>query len=231
MTNPLGGITLTSYDPANNVIQTTDESNNFTWAPNVVTNYTYTGDNQFASTTVDPGGSLAATTKDSYDPDGNLFCSASADAVKEIRQLPVPALGGQLDHHPACSHHLFYSTSPGSQQANKVTATFYDANGRPSAKTRPRRGNVDTHGGRQRAHLLQLPDPTDVSTWLTGHPVWHLPLVCPGRPATPPPPAQGSNPGYVATDAFHVPAGRTSSSTGRGRGIPPVTPTPRAGKP
>jgi len=75
VTNPLGGITLTTYDADNNVTGTTTESSSPTADPNVVTTYTYDGDDQVLSTTVDPGGSLASTTAEAYDPDGNVYCS------------------------------------------------------------------------------------------------------------------------------------------------------------
>ena len=46
----------------------------------MVTTYTYDADDRVLSTTLDPGGSLASTTAEAYDPDGNVYCSVSADA-------------------------------------------------------------------------------------------------------------------------------------------------------
>ena len=79
VTNPLGGITLTTYDPAGNVDTTTVESNNSTSDPNLVTAYTYNADNEVYETVVGSGSS-AATTLQRYDPNGNVFCSVSANA-------------------------------------------------------------------------------------------------------------------------------------------------------
>ena len=79
-TSPLGGITLSTYDPAGNIIKTTVESNNSAIAPNVVTVKVYDADNRVVSTTLGSGSASPATTLTSYDPDGNAFCSVSANA-------------------------------------------------------------------------------------------------------------------------------------------------------
>ena len=205
VTGPLGGITLTTYDTANNVLQTTVESNNATADPNVVTSYSYDADNRVVSTTVDPGGgSLAATTLQAYDPDGNVYCSVSANAYAagtSAYQCP-PWQPAWISSPPSPSS--LYSSTPTSAQADNVTTTFYDANGDELQSTNP---DVDTSitavDGDGRTYCSA--DPTNVSTWLTAHPSGTYPYLC---PSTPPltAPAQGSDPGYVTT--IFDPAGR-----------------------
>ena len=127
--NPLGGITLYTYDQNGNKVSQEVESNDSTNDPSVTTDYAYDGDNQLLSTTIDPGGSLSATTLQSYDPDGNVYCSVSANAYAEgssSYQCP-PWQSSWIASTPSPSD--LYSSTPDSSQANNVTTTFYDANG------------------------------------------------------------------------------------------------------
>jgi len=137
VTNPLGGITLTSYDADNNVTQTTVESNNATSDPDVVTTKTYDADDQNTSTTVDPSSSQASTTEQSYDPDGNVYCSVSANATaagSSAYQCP-PWQGSWITSPPTPTS--LYSSSPSSTQANNVTTTFFNDDGQQVQTTNP----------------------------------------------------------------------------------------------
>jgi RHS repeat-associated protein len=206
-TNPLGGITLTSYDPANNVVQTTAESNNSSADPDVTTTYGYDADNQVTSLTVDPAGSLAATTVQAYDPNGNVYCSVSANAVASgsYQCPPWQPAWASTPPNPA----PLYSSTPSAAQADNVTTTFYDADGDQLQST-----NADTQtsiaafDGDGRTYCTS--DPVNVGAWLSAHPSGTYPYLC---PATPPstPPAQGSGPGYLTT--IYDAAGRVVSST------------------
>ena len=137
VTNPLGGITLSSYDDDNNVLQTTVESNNSTSDPNVVTTNTYDADDQVTSTTVDSGSSLASTTQKSYDPNGNAYCSVSANATaagSSTYQCP-PWQAAWIASPPSPSS--LYSSTPTSAQADNVTTTFYNDDGQQVQSTNP----------------------------------------------------------------------------------------------
>jgi len=131
-TNPLGGIVLTQYDPAGNVVLTTTESNDGTNDPNVVTSTSYDQDNRAASTTTDPGGSLSATTEQAYDPNGNTYCSESANATA---QLPTgcQAVVWQPGWITAPPNPATEYPSP----ANDVTLSFTDADGNQVQSTNP----------------------------------------------------------------------------------------------
>jgi RHS repeat-associated protein len=207
VTNPLGGVTLKTYDSANNVTQTTVESTNSTAAPNVVTDYSYDGDNRVVSTTVDPGGSVAATTEQAFDPDGDVYCSVSANAVTANDFQCPPWLAGWVTSPPSPTS--LYSATPNSNQADQVTTTFYDADGDQVQTTNP---DVDTTvtavDGDGRSYCSS--DPANVAVWLAAHPSGVYPYGCPSSPPSSPP-AQGSNPGYLTT--IYDAAGRTVSST------------------
>ena len=181
VTNPLGGITLTSYDPAGNVIQTTVESNNSTSDPNVVTDYTYDADNQPASTTVDPGGSLAATTEESYDPDGNVFCSVSANAVAS-GSLPVPPLAGRLDRRPAQSRLAVLDHARPRPRPTRSPPPSTTPTANRCSRTNPDVQTTDQRRRRRRAHLLQLRSHQRFGL-ADRQPVGHLPLFVPDHPA------------------------------------------------
>jgi RHS repeat-associated protein len=208
VTNPLGGITLTSYDTAGNTAQSTVESNNSTADPNVVTSYGYDADNRVTSTTVDPGGgTLQEKTEQSYDPDGNVFCTASAKAVTGAN-FQCPIWQPTWIASPPNPMSL-YSSTPTSAQANDVTTNFYDPVSNEIQTTDPDiHTTVNAFDPAQRTYCTS--DPTNVGSWLSGHPGATYPYLCPSAPPTSPP-AQGSNPGY-STTIFDA-AGNTSSST------------------
>lgn len=195
-TNALGGTTLTTYDAVGNVSQSTVESNDSTNAPNVVTSYHYDADNRVISTTVDPGGgSLQSKTEQAYDPDGNTFCSVSANAVATA-SFQCPTWQTTWITAPPSPSSL-YSTTPTSAQANDVTIAFYDANGNEVQTTNP---DVDTTvsafdpDGRTYCSA----DPTNVAAWLTANPSGSYPYLCPSSPPTSAP-STSSDPGYTTT--------------------------------
>jgi RHS repeat-associated protein len=208
VTNPLGGITLSAYDGASNVIQTTVESNNATSDPNVVTENTYDADNRVTSTTVGYGSSVPATTLSSYDPNGNVFCSVSANAVAAgTTAYQCPAWQtGWIASPPSPS--TLYSTTPTFAQANNVTTTFFNAGGQQLQSTNPDvQTTITVVDGDGRAYCNS--DPVNVSAWLTSTPSSTYPYLCPSTPPTTAP--TGTTTGYTTT--IFDPAGRTSSST------------------
>jgi RHS repeat-associated protein len=197
MTNPLGGLSLDTYDGANNVLANTVESNNATADPNVVTTYTYDADNRVVSATVDSGSSLAATNLTSYDPNGDVYCTVSPNAVtsgSSTYQCP-PWQTSWIVTPP--SPVSLYSSSPSSSQANNVTTDFFNADGTLVQDTNP---NVDTTinvvNGDGDSYCSA--DPTNVATYLTAHSSATYPYLCPTTPPTTPP-SSGSNPGYSTT--------------------------------
>lgn len=203
-TNSLGGVTLHSYDGAGNDTQKVVESNNATSAPNITTDYSYDADNRLVSTTVDPGGSPSATTLQSYEPDGNVYCSVSTNAVAAgSGAYQCPLWQAAWIAAPPSPSSLY----PGS--ANNVTTNFYDPNGSLVQTTNP---SVDTtvtaYDADGRSYCTS--DPTNVAAWLSAHPSGTYPYLCPNQPPTSPP-AQGSNPGYTTT--IYDASGRVSSST------------------
>lgn len=209
VTNPLGGITLTGYDAASNPTQTTVESNNSTAAPNVVTTDTYDADNRVISTTTGAGSAQAATTASFYDPNGNLYCSVSANA--EAQGAPAfqcPAWQPAWITGPPNPASL-YSTTPTAAQANNVTASFYNADGRQLQTTNPDvQTTITAADGDGRSYCSA--DPTNVSAWLAAHPGGIYPYLCPAAaPSTPP--AQGSDPGYATS--IYDPVGHLVSKT------------------
>ncbi len=209
VTNPLGAITLNSYDAAGNIVQTTVESNNPTSAPNIVTAYTYDADNRVASTTVGSGSAAPATTLNSYDPNGNTFCSVTADAYaagSSTYQCPLwqPSW---ITSPPTPSS--LYSTTPTSSQANNVTTSFYNVDGNQLQSTNSDvETSVSVADGDGRTYCTS--DPVNVSIWLSGHSGGTYPYLCPNVPPSTPP-STGSNPGYTTT-IFDA-AGRTLSTT------------------
>ena len=210
VTNPLGGINLDQYDSAGNVLTATAETLGTTASPNVVTSYSYDADGRAISTTVDPGGgSAASTTEQSYDPDGNVYCSVSADAVAigtTAYQCPVWQ-AGSISSPPSPS--TLYSSTPSAAQANNVTTTFYDADANELLSTDPNvHTTVSAVDGDGRTYCSI--DAADFSTWLAAHPSGTYPYLCPSSPPTTAP-TSGSNPGYVTT-IFDA-AGNTMSTT------------------
>ena len=190
VTNPLGGITLTGYDGAGNVTQTTAESNNSAVRPQRRHLLHLRRRRPAISTTVDPGGSLAATTDQAYDPDGNVYCtrlgqrraagrttSARLAARLDQPSRPSPTVAVLDDTNPAPGqqrhHHLLQRRRQPAASTNpdvETTVTAYDADGRTYCSS----------------------DPTNVSAWLAANP-GHLSLPLPSDPAATAP-ASGSTP-------------------------------------
>jgi len=200
VTNPLGGITLTVYDAAGNVTQTTVEANNPTSDPDVVTTKTYDQDNRVLTTTVDPnGGVLAATTQSTYDPNGDVYCTVSANVSSTgTPQCPVWQPGW-----------IVAPPSPTELGSDNVTVTIYNADGQQVQSTDPDgHTTISAVDGDGRTYCSA--DPTNVSAWLSANPSGTYPYLCPTSPPSAPP-AQGSNPGYTTT--IYDPAGRTVSSS------------------
>ncbi len=191
VTNPLGGVTLTQYDGAGNVTQTTVKSDNPNAAPNVVTESTYDADNRLATRTVGYGSSSPETTYTAYDPNGNTFCTAAPNGYKAGYVCPMWQSAWIAS--PPTPSSLYPSL------ASNVTISFYDADSNQVQTTNP---DVDTTitavDGDGRSYCS-----VDPSNYKAGK-------TCPATPLTSPP-ATGSNPGYVTT--IYDPAGRVKSST------------------
>jgi RHS repeat-associated protein len=207
VTNPLGGITLSTYDSANNVTLTTVESNNTTNAPNVVTATTYDADNRVISTTAGSGSSSPATTLTSYDPNGNAFCSVSAKAYAAgTSAYQCPAWQpGWIVTPPSPT--ALYSTTPASAQANNVTTAFFNTSGGKVQTTDPDiQTSVSANDADGRTYCTS--DPVNVSSWLTANPSGVYPYLC---PSTPPTSAPTGTTGYNTT--IFDSAGRTVSQT------------------
>ena len=213
-TNPLGGITLDTYDNSGNKLSQTVESNNATTDPTVVTDYTYDGDNNVTSTTVDPGGgSLAGTTKSYYDPDGHTYCTVSAKAYAEDgSSFQCPAWqSAWIAASPSPA--ALYSSTPSSTQANDVTMSFYDPNGNLVQQTNPDVSTTATAYDPD-GHAYCVLSALDLSTWLTAHSGSSYPYQCPTSPPTTAP-TTGSNPNYE-TKIYDAAANLLSDTDGNG---------------
>ena len=159
-------------------------------APNIVTSNSYDADNRVISTTVGSGSSNPSTTLTTYDPNGNAFCTVSANAYavgSSAYQCPTwqPAW---ITAPPSPA--TLYSSTPTSAQANNVTTTFFNADGEQLQSTNPDVADLCHRFRRRRTDLLHL-RPTNVSAWLTAHPSGTYPYLCPSTPPTSSPPAQG----------------------------------------
>jgi RHS repeat-associated protein len=202
VTNPLGGITLSTYDPAGNLATTTVESASSTSSsdPNLDTSYNYDGDNRVISTSVGSGSDIA-TSGAAYDPNGNAYCSISADAETGTYQCP-PWEAGWISAPPNPVG-LYPSL------ASNVTTTFYNDDGEQLQTTNPDvETTVSAYDGDGRTTCTS--DPVNADPWLTANTTATSPYNCPSAPLTTPP-AVGSDPGYVTT--IYDYAGRTSSVT------------------
>ena len=197
VTNPLGGIELSTYDPAGNLTSTTTESNNATAAPNVVTAYGYDADDRVISTTVGSGSSQPETTLKAYDPNGNVFCTVSPKAYAQgTSAYQCPTWQASWVAAPPSPTSL-YSSTPTSAQADNVTTAFSNAQGTVVQSSTP---DVATTVSAldPDARTYCTSDPTNVAAYLTAHPSATYPYNCPTTPPTTPP-TTGSNPGYVTT--------------------------------
>jgi len=207
--SPIGGITLSSYDGAGNKVQQVVESNDSSNDPYVTTDYVYDADNRLVSTTVDPGSSsLAATTLQGYDPNGNVYCSVSADAFAQgPMAYQCPQWQPSWITSPPSPLSL-YSGSPNATQANNVTVTVWNANGNAVQSTDPDTNTtISAFDGDGRTYCSA--DATNVTSSLAAHPSGSYPYLCPATPLTSAP--TGTTTGYTTT-TFDG-AGRTLSST------------------
>ncbi len=203
--NPLTGYTTYQYDAAGNVTQTTEFSNNTSDAPNIVTQSFYDGDGNVVASVVDPSSSTAAQyTFHQYDPDGNEYCTESANAISTDNYFCPEWQPTWISSPPNPTS--FYSSTPSSVQANNVTTSFYDADGNLLQTTNP---DVDTTVDAVDADGLTYctSDPTNVATWLSTHSTTPTTELCPSEPTSPP---TGTT-GYTTT--LYDANGNVTSST------------------
>jgi RHS repeat-associated protein len=206
-TSPIGGVTLTTYDSAGNVAGTTVESSNATNAPNVATTNAYDADGNVLATTVDSGGPVAQTTLSAYDPNGNVYCSVSGDAyTNDSATYQCPLWQASWITDPP-SPNMLYSATPGPEQANQVTTSFYDANGNLLQQSNADVSTtVTAYNGDGNPYCAV--DGTEMASWLTANTMTDYPYVCPTTPPTSPP---GGSPGYETK--IYDAAERLSSDT------------------
>jgi RHS repeat-associated protein len=226
ITNPIGGITLQTFDGSGNIVESETESNNSTNDPNVVTTTAYNADNDPISSTIDPsGGSTAQTTQSFYDPDGNIYCSVSANETQagtSAYQCPLWQPGWILspvdagssfanpdDNAAMPSPTSLYSTSPTAAQAKAVTMTFTNSGGQVMQSINADTADTVTAFNAD-GNAYCTTDPSNVTSYLSANPSSTYPYRCPASPPTSPP-TTGSNPGYVTT--IYNSGGETTSST------------------
>ena len=203
-TDPIGDTTSSSYDLDGNVLTSVTTPAVTTNDPGTTTTYTYDADDNQKSAT-----NAGSETLSDYDPDGNAYCTVSANAYAAgtaAYQCP-PWQHGWIGTPPNPGGE--YSTSPTSSQANNVTLTIYDANGNEVQSTNP---DVETTVsaldpvGRTYCSM----DGSNMAAYLSAHSGATYPYGCPTTPPTTAP-STGSNPGY-STTVFDA-AGRTLSTT------------------
>jgi RHS repeat-associated protein len=205
VTNPLGGITLSTYDGDGNLSTQTVESSSSSGAPSVQTNYYYDADDQVTEKVVGYGSSSPLTTLDFYDPDANIYCSVSAKAY---------AAGGYAC--PSWQASWATSTPPVStlyttDGAALVTTSIYDADGELVQQSNPDEAttiSVYNAGG----SVVCAEDAADMAVTLAANPNASYPYTCPATPRTSPP-ANGSDPGYETSIYDPYGSGRLTSST------------------
>jgi YD repeat-containing protein len=181
VTSPTGGITLTTYDTDGNVTETQVESNNSTDAPTIATTTAYDSDDQPVEITTG-----SSTTLSYYDPDGNVYCSVSANAYAEgTSDYQCPPWESSWIATPP-SPLTFYSTAPTAGQANNVTTNFYDPDQNLLQSTNP---DVDTSVSQfdPDGRVYCSATPTNVANYLSAHSSAPWPYVCPTPPLTSPP--------------------------------------------
>lgn len=179
-TSPTGGITLYSYDGDGNLYSQSVESG-VSGAPAVTTTYAYDADDQQVSETTAAGSGEAATTLSYYDPDGNAYCSVSADAYAS-GSYQCPAWQASWVASPPAAGSL-YSSSPSADQAEAVTTSFYDADGELAQQTTPDQGTTisvyDDDGD-----VVCAEDATDMEATLAADSSATYPYTCPSAPLT-----------------------------------------------
>ncbi|HMD46094.1 MAG TPA: RHS repeat-associated core domain-containing protein [Acidimicrobiales bacterium] len=230
VTNPLGGITLNTYDGAGNVTQTQVESATSTQSadPTVTTTTTYDGANHPVTTTVNPNGT-PATSERFYDPNGNVYCSVSANAY---------AQGSSAWSCPAwAAGWVTAPPNPVGSEASNVTTSFSDADGEVVQRSTPDTTTVSSttvpdttltlydQDGRIYCSL----DPDNLASKLTGSSTFPYGTSCPSTPPTSTP-ALGTNPWPGATVSVYDVDGHTLSSTS-GVGLTTLTTYDPSGQP
>jgi RHS repeat-associated protein len=203
VTNPLGGITLSTYDQAGNLTESEVETGD-AGAPDVVTTYLYDDDDRVDGTTVGSGDG-AATTKQEYDPDGDVYCSVSADAVSGDEYHCPAWQADWIDSPPGPTS--LYSSDPDSAQAEDVSTAFYDADGN-ELQSSDALGDttVTAYDGDGRAYCSA--DPSNVAAYLTDNPDASYPYLC---PSSAPSSAPDTATGYVTS--IYDADGNTLSTT------------------
>lgn len=216
VTNPLGGITLTTYDPQSNVVETQVESSSSTSStdPTVTTKNVYDVDNRVSSSTLGYGSSTPSTTLTSYDPNGNAYCTisgkvyASGSAGSAYQCPPWQVSWIVTPPNPAGSTPLYTTGTPTSSQAKNVTTTFDNANGQEVQTTDPDiQTTVTAVDGDGQTYCTS--DPSNVATWILGNPTTPYPYLCPSTPPTSPPTGTVT---YYTTTIYDA-EGNTLSST------------------
>jgi RHS repeat-associated protein len=210
VTNPLGGITLSAYDGDGNLSLQTVESSNSQQAPAVTTTYGYNADNQQVTKVVGYGSSQPATTVSFYDPDGNVYCSVSANAYAESGTVPYSCPAWQASWAAAApSVGWLYSTATGAAPASAATTSFYDADGELLQQSNPdQAATISVYNAN--GNVVCAEDPSDMAATLAAHPSSSYPYSCPPGPLSSPP-VTGSDPGYETT--IYDPAGQVLSTT------------------
>ena len=183
-TNPAGGITTYTYDAGGNVASKSVEGDTGTGDPTQTTSYTYDGDNMVLTTTV--GTSSTITTKNFYDPNGNVYCSVSGVAYATGLYNSSTNTGGYQcptwkndwialgsDITPA----TVYSNTPTSNQAKGVTTSFYDADTHLVQQTTADQSTSATLFDGNGASLCTS-DPNNTSLYLTAHSSTPYPYGC-----------------------------------------------------
>jgi len=204
VTDPIGDTTASSYDLAGNVVSTTTTPANTTNDPASSTTYSYDADNNQTSTSTEGSETLT-----SYDPDGNVYCSVSANAYAEgtsAYQCP-PWQAGWISTPP--NPESEYSTTPSSTQADNVTLSFTDADGNEVQSTNPDLDTtVDVFDPAGRTYCTM--DGSNTNAYLGAHSDATYPYACPSTPPTSAP-STGSDPGYALT-IYNASGNETSSS-------------------
>ena len=173
VTNALGGITTTSFDAAGNVHETQVESNNPTNAPNIETTYSYDADNRVSETTIGSGSSTE-TAAQSYDPNGNVYCSVSAK--NEAGGASCPAWTDSWIATPPIPSTLI-SSNP------DVTTSFYDADG-DLLQTTDADGHTTINAYDADGRVYCTSDPTNADAWMSANSTETYPYLCPAPGAT-----------------------------------------------
>ena len=174
--------------------------------PSVTTTYTYDADNRQVSQTLGAGTAAATTTLSYYDPNGNVYCSVSADAYALGTYLcPAwdPAWGAAGGQPPSVAQ--LYATGG---WAREVSTSFYDADGELAQQSGPTGATtVSTYSGDGQVACSE--DATDMAATLAAEPSASYPYGCASAPSSPP--ATGSNPGFELK--LYDAGGLLSSST------------------